>query len=90
MTSRLIRFGDALSQALNVLLFNGNQNHSISGDAYRYDRPRTLRLANWLFRSKDHCREAHLKDIWLADRLISQTPSHIIVEARQIFGRELG
>lgn len=88
--SRLARFGDALSQVGNVLLFDGNQNHSISGDAFRYKRPRTLRIANWLFRDTNHCRRAHLKDIWLADRLISQTPSHLITEARQIFGREVG
>lgn len=88
--SRLGRLGDAISQVLNVIIFNGNQNHSISGDAFRYGRARTLAVSNFLFRSDDHCRLAHLKDVWNADRLISQTPSHLIVEARQIFGRETG
>lgn len=88
--SRLARIGDAISQVGNVLLFNGNPNHSISGDAYRYNRPRWMALANWLFRDDDHCRHAHLKDVWLADRLISQTPSHLIVEARQLFEQEAG
>ena len=87
--SRLARFGDAISQLGNVLFFGGNQNHSISGDAFRYGRPKVMALANWLFRDADHCRHAHLKDVWLADRLISQTPSHLIVEARQLFGREM-
>lgn len=86
--SLLARLGDAVSQVGNVLLFNGNQNHSISGDAYRFKRPRVMALANWLFRDPEHCKHAHLKDIWLADRLISQTPAHVIGEARQIFGRE--
>lgn len=90
MASRLINFGDALSQVGNVRLFNGNQNHSISGDAYRYNRQRWMALANWLFRDPEHCRKAHLKDIRLADRLISQTPSHLLGEAQQLFGREVG
>ena len=87
--SRLARIGDAISQLGNVLLFNGSQNHSISGDAFRYGRPLVLSIANWLFRDTNHCRHAHLKDVWLADRLTSQTPSHLIVEARQLFGREV-
>ena len=40
MTSRLIRLGDALSQFFNVLIFNGDSNYSISGDAYRFRRAR--------------------------------------------------
>ena len=87
MASRLINFGDALSQVGNVQLFNGNQNHSISGDAYRYNRPRWMALANWLFRDPEHCRKAHLKDVFMAWKLVSETPSHLIVEARQLFER---
>jgi hypothetical protein len=86
--SKLARIGDAISQLGNVLFFDGDQNHSISGDAYRYDRPLVLRLANWLFRDPEHCRMAHMKDIWNADQLINRTPSHWIVEARKLFTKE--
>lgn len=88
--SRLARLGDAISQVGNVLLFNGNPNHSISGDAYRYNRPHWMTLANWLFSDPEHCRKAHLKDVYMAWKLASETPSHLIVEARQLFGREVG
>lgn len=60
MTSRLINFGDALSQVGNVLLFNGNTNHSIGGDAYRYNRPRWMALVNWLFRDDMHCAKTYI------------------------------
>lgn len=66
----LARLGDAISQVGNVVIFRGEQNHSISGDAYRYNRPRVMALANWLFRDPQHCRNAYLKDIWQAERLI--------------------
>lgn len=85
--SRLARFGDALSQVGNVLLFNGNPNHSISGDAYRYNRPRWMALANWLFRDPEHCRKAHLKDVYMAWKLTSETPVNVRAEAREMFER---
>jgi hypothetical protein len=65
MTARLIRLGDATSQWLNVLLLNGDPNHSISGDAYRFRRER-LRLAiDWLFSpwEAEHCRNAYEHDV---------------------------
>lgn len=85
--SRLARFGDALSQVGNVLLFDGNQNHSISGDAWRYERKRTMALANWLFRDDEHCRKAHLKDVFMAWKLVSETPVNVRAEARELFER---
>jgi hypothetical protein len=86
--SRLARFGDALSQVGNVLLFNGNPNHSISGDAYRYNRQRWMALANWLFRDPEHCRKAHLKDVSQAWKLVSETPVNVRAEARELFTKE--
>ena len=58
MTSRLIRLGDALSQLLNVLIFNGDSNYSISGDAYRLKRERLRKFIDWIFSrwEKDQCR----------------------------------
>lgn len=64
-TPRLIRAGDALSQFFNVLIFNGDPNHSISGDAYRYKREPLRRVIDWLFSpfESDHCRKAHENDV---------------------------
>lgn len=87
--SRLARLGDAVSQVGNVLIFGGNQNHSISGDAYRYNRPRWMALANWLFRDPEHCRKAHLKDVFMAWKLVSETPVNVRSEARELFEREV-
>ena len=63
-TPRLIRFGDAFSQFMNVLIFNGDPNHSISGDAYRYKRESLRRFIDWVFFwDPDHCRVSHENDI---------------------------
>lgn len=63
--SRLIRLGDATSQWLNVALFNGDPNHSVSGDAYRFGRERLRRFLDWAFSpwEADHCRVSHENDI---------------------------
>ena len=68
----LIRLGDAVSQVLNVLLFNGDPNHSVSGDAYRYRRLRLQRALDALFSvwEADHCRRAHEHDVEKARRLL--------------------
>ena len=74
MTSRLIRAGDALSQLLNVLIFDGDPNHSMSGDAYRYKRVRLMRAINWLASpwERDHCRLAYEHDVSKAARLLGE------------------
>lgn len=70
--SRLIRAGDALSSFFNVLIFNGDPNYSISGDAYRFSRHRLRRVIDWLFSpfEADHCRSAYLNDVQKARRLV--------------------
>ena len=70
----LIKLGDAFSQFLNVLIFNGDSNHSISGDAWRYERKRLVAVLDFLFWpfEKDHCFKAHLHDIQKASRLVSE------------------
>lgn len=72
MTSRLIRLGDALSQFFNVLIFNGDPNHSVSGDAYRYGRYRLQAAIDWLFLpfEEDHCMKAFENDVSKAARLL--------------------
>jgi hypothetical protein len=74
MTSRLIKLGDATSQLGNVLLFNGDPNYSISGDAYRYKREWLRRFIDWLASpwEQDHCRLAHENDVSKAERLLQE------------------
>jgi hypothetical protein len=74
MTSRLIRLGDAFSQFWNVLLFNGDPNHSISGDAYRFKRERLRRAIDWMFSrwEADHCRVSHENDVAKGCRLCEE------------------
>lgn len=72
MTSRLIRALDALSQLGNVLIFNGDPNYSISGEAFRKKRQGWQRVIDWLFSplEGEHCRQAYLNDVQKARRLV--------------------
>ena len=74
MTSRLIRLGDAVSQFFNVLVFDGDPNHSISGDAYRFGRYRLAAFIDEIFSpfEEDHCRKAYLNDVEKAHRLLDE------------------
>jgi hypothetical protein len=74
MTSRLHRAADALSQLLNVLIFNGDPNYSISGDAYRYDR-RWLRCTiDYIFSpwEDNHCQRSYINDVAKASALLRE------------------
>jgi hypothetical protein len=72
--NRLIRTGSAISQLLNVLIFDGDENHSVSGDAYRYKRHSLRRVIDWLASpwEKDHCRLSHENDVAKAARLLQE------------------
>lgn len=74
MASRLTRVGDAISQILNVIIFNGDPNYSICGDAYRYKRERLRRVIDWIASpmEKDHCRTAYENDVAKARRLVAE------------------
>jgi hypothetical protein len=74
MTSRFTRLGDAISQFLNVLLFNGDPNHSVSGDAYRYKRARLQRFIDYLFSpwEDNHCKNSYEHDVSKASRLLRE------------------
>lgn len=74
MAGRLVRTGDALSQLLNVVIFDGDPNHSISGDAYRFRRKRLQWLIDAVFSAfeKDHCRKAFEHDVEKARRLMTE------------------
>lgn len=76
------RVASATSQLLNVLLFFGEPNESISGRAYRmsndgYRRWYRIQITlDWLFlkglRQKDHCRVAYYSDVVEANLFIIQ------------------
>jgi hypothetical protein len=74
VTPRWIRLGDATSQWLNVLIFNGDPNHSVSGDAYRYNRVKLRRFIDILFApfEEDHCRKAYENDVSKARYLLAE------------------
>lgn len=78
MTSRLIRAGDAASQFFNVLIFDGDPNHSISGDAYRFKRTRLMRFIDWLASpwEQEHCRLAYEHDVSKAARLLLEVEQY--------------
>jgi hypothetical protein len=69
-----IKILDALSQLLNVILFNGEANHSISGDAYRFERKRLEWVINLIFTpfERDHCRVSHEADVRRAGQLLAE------------------
>jgi len=75
MTARWIRALDAVSQLGNVLIFNGDPNYSISGEAYRRGRHRWRRFIDALFSpfETDHCRKAYENDVAKAIRLIEDS-----------------
>lgn len=57
------RFLDASSQILNVGLFNGDPNESVSARVYRRKHRRLVKLINTVFFwQDDHCRKAFEKD----------------------------
>jgi hypothetical protein len=71
MAKYYIRLWDAFSQFLNVLLLNGDPNHSISGDAYRYKRIRSMNLIDFVL-GKNHCMTSHLNDVSKARKLLEE------------------
>jgi hypothetical protein len=74
MTSRLHRALDATSQLFNVLIFNGDPNHSISGDAYRFRRRRLVRVIDYIFShwEDDHCKKSYYNDVSKASALLRE------------------
>jgi hypothetical protein len=72
MKNYFIRLFDALSQFGNVLLFNGDPNYSISGEAYRKNRVWLRRFIDFVLSpfEDDHCRLAYENDVRKARLLI--------------------
>lgn len=72
MTSRLARIGDAISQLLNVIIYNGSPNYSISGDAYRKNRKRVVAIVDFIS-YEGHCKAAYENDIKNASDLLLES-----------------
>lgn len=67
---RLIRFGDALSQLMNVILLNGHPNESLSGRAWRTQSKWRHVIDAILWFDKDHCKTAYFNDLKYAKTLL--------------------
>jgi len=72
MKNYLIRVGDALSQLLNVLLFNGHPNESISGRVFRTKSLWYSVIDLLFFFDPQHCRTAYENDLKYAEQLIAE------------------
>lgn len=75
--SRIQRTLDAISQLLNVIIFDGDANSSISGDSYKYNIKWRMKIIDFIFSpwQKDHCKGAYEKDVMLAYMLINEYES---------------
>lgn len=82
MKSRLLKLFALLSQAMQVIIFNGSPDETISGRAYRQgyllgDR-RWLKSRNLInrvfFWQPDHCRASHKKDVEFAKMIMDSGP----------------
>ena len=67
----LIRIGDATSQWVNSL-FGGHPNESISGRAYRENKPWRKWIDALLWFDRDHCKTAYLNDVKYAAQLLAR------------------
>lgn len=79
--SRWFKLITVASQTLNVLLFNGSPNETVSGRAHRQGRieadPKWAKAAdwiNWLFRDPHHCLKSHLLDLQFARAIVALHP----------------
>ncbi len=68
----LMRVLAVCSQGVNVVLFRGHQNDSISSRCYRENRHGPRRFIDGVLKpfEADHCRKSHENDIAWAEALI--------------------
>lgn len=79
MGGRLLRLAALGSQLLNVILFDGSPDETISGRSYRqgvlkahegWDRARRI-INKLFFWQEDHCRLSHEQDLRFARTILS-------------------
>ncbi|MCQ9378809.1 hypothetical protein [Methyloversatilis sp. XJ19-49] len=73
LISRVLAVG---SQLVNVVLFRGHQNESLSSRAYRQNHAAAVRFIDRIFApfEKEHCRISHENDRAWARELIKDDP----------------
>ena len=75
---RLLRLSALASQLVNVIVFDGSPDETVSGRAYRQGVlqmdpcwAKRRRWINWLFRwQADHCLKSHQQDVRMARALM--------------------
>lgn len=78
MRSRLLKLLTLFSQLLNVIVFNGSPDETVSGRAWREGwtnpawRKRQL-LIDRLFRDRLHCKRSHERDVLFARMILDST-----------------
>jgi len=70
MKEWVIKISSVTSASLNVLLFNGHPDESLSARAWRENRPIYKVINRIFFWEDNHCRNAHLTDIKRAEELL--------------------
>lgn len=75
--SYLARVLAVASQAVNVVVFRGHQNDSLSSRAYREKRHGARRFIDWLFSrwEAEHCKTSHKNDVAWARQLNKDFPN---------------
>ena len=66
MKTYLLHIGTIISQSLNVILFNGYPDESISARCYREKRKQKIIidfLIKLIFKQENHCYKAYLTDV---------------------------
>jgi len=66
----LTKVASVTSASLNVILFNGHQDETLSARAWRENRPIYKVINKIFFWEDNHCRNAHLTDIQRAEELL--------------------
>lgn len=71
--SYFARIGGAISQLGNVVLFNGDENYSISTDAHRLGRVKLEKAVDKLL-GEGHCKASYQHDLSQAGKLLAEAP----------------
>jgi len=71
MKNWITKISSVTSATVNVLLFNGHPDESLSARAWRENRPVYKIINKIFFWEENHCRSAHLTDIKRAEELLN-------------------
>lgn len=78
MIDWILNLLNAASEFLNVLIFNGDSNYSLSGDAYRYRRYKLMCFIDTIFFwQEEHCKNSYLMDVKRAEDFLEEHRSRV-------------